>query len=80
MLAVNISAKQDDLVVPFMREHAYSFTTLKSTAEVARAYSVSGVPAEFVIDPEGRLVKKVRLSTDEREREFEKLLEDLAGK
>ncbi len=79
VLAVNIVAKQDEMVLPFLNENRYTFTAFKGTPDILQAYNVTGVPTEFVIDRQGRIVAKVRLNSDERERQFEQLVEKLLG-
>ncbi len=77
VLAVNISEKQDDKVVPFLREHGYDFTALKADSAVIEAYGVDGVPEEFLIDGQGKLVARVRLNSDESERQVAARIEGL---
>lgn len=77
VLAVNIVEQQDDLVRPFLNEHHYTFTAFKGNPDIRRAYTITGVPTEYVIDRQGRVVAKVRLNSDDRERQFEKLVESL---
>lgn len=77
VVAVNISPTQDDRVLSFLRENRYTFTPVKMNMEIARAYEVAGVPSEFVIDRNGRLVAEIRLNTEKRQRAFETLLDAL---
>jgi hypothetical protein len=79
VVTVNISTKQNDQVVPFLKDNRYTFPAFKANLEIMQAYEVGGVPSEFVIDPKGRLVAKIRLSSDEREQQFGKLVESLVG-
>jgi hypothetical protein len=79
VIAINIVAKQDDQVVPFLSENRYTFTPYKATPEMLQAYGVRGAPTEYVIDRQGRAVAMVRLNSDERERQFEQLVERLLG-
>jgi len=79
VLAVNIVARQDEMVLPFLKDNGYTFTPFKGTPDIQQAYNVTGVPTEFVIDRQGRIVAKVRLSSNERERQFEQLVESLLG-
>jgi len=77
VLAVNIVETQDDLVRPFLNEHHYTFTAFKGNPDIRQAYAITGAPTEYVIDRQGRVVAKVRLNSDDRERQFEKLVESL---
>jgi len=77
VVAVNVSSSQDDRVLPFLRENRYSFTPVRVNMDIARAYEVGGVPSEFVIDKNGRLVAEIRLNSDRRQRAFETLLDTL---
>ncbi len=77
VVTVNISTKQNDQVLPFLKEKGYTFAAYKANLEVIQNYEVNGVPAEFVIDKSGRVVERIRLASDERERAFERLVEKL---
>ncbi len=77
MVAINISAKQDDQVVPFLTENHYTFTPYKANQDIRDAYGVDGAPMEFLIDRQGRAVTRVRLNSDEKERVFGDLVEQL---
>ncbi len=79
MVTVNISTKQNDQVLPFLKQNNYTFPAYRANLEVIQAYEVGGVPSEFVIDRRGKVVKMIRLANDELERQFEKLLEGLLG-
>ncbi len=77
MIAINIVAKQDDDVVPFMTKNRYTFKTYKATLDVIQAYEVNGAPSEYVIDRQGRVVAMIRLNNDEKEKQFAELIEKL---
>ncbi len=80
VLAVNIVASQNDLVGPLLEDGRYTFTALKGTPEVKKAYGVTGAPTEFLIDPKGYIAAKVRLNSDEREARVGKMIEELMEK
>ncbi len=77
---MNTTASQDDLVTPLLDENHYTFNALKGTAAVKKAYGVSGVPTEFLIDKGGQITAKVRLSSDDREKLVGKMIEELLAK
>ncbi len=77
MIAINISSKQDDQVVAFLSQNRYTFTPYKVNRAIWDAYGVDGAPMEFVIDRYGRGVTMVRLNSEERERQFGELVEQL---
>lgn len=79
MVAINIVAKQDDQVLPFLADKRYTFTAYKGNDAIRDAYGVNGAPTEFVIDRQGRGVTMMRLNSDERERQFGELVEKLAN-
>lgn len=45
-------------VPPFVKEHALTFPILLSDRKVAAAYAVRGLPAAYLIDPEGRIARR----------------------
>jgi thiol-disulfide isomerase/thioredoxin len=61
-LGINVLRDQDEYVLPFMAKTQYSFLPLKSTPDAkivgkeTADYKVRGEPANFVIDPKGRIV------------------------
>lgn len=78
-MAINIVAKQDDQIAPFLAENHYTFAAYKANDAIKQAYGVDGAPMEFVIDRTGRAVTMVRLTSDEKERAFGDLVEKLAN-
>ncbi len=79
VVTVNISTKQNDQVLPFLKQNCYTFAAYKANLEIIQNYEVNGVPNEFVIDPKGRIVDKIRLASEERLQAFETLVEKLLG-
>ncbi len=78
MIAVNIVPRQDAQVIPFLKDHKYTFTPYKANQAIIQDYEVDGAPMEYVIDPGGKLVKMVRLNSDDNERAFGELVEKLS--
>ena len=77
VITVNIVAKQDADVVPFLSQNHYTFRTYKANLDIVQSYSVSGAPTEYIIDRQGKVVAQVRLNSDERERQVGELVEKL---
>ena len=53
-----INCRDSDAIDPvaFVREAGYDYRVLPGGGRAARDYSVRGIPAIFVLDPEGRLL------------------------
>lgn len=52
-------------VKPFADEHKINYTMLLANAETARAYGgISGIPTTFIVDKQGKIVKKFLGQTD----------------
>ena len=78
VLAVNIEAKQDAMVMPLITGNAYLFTPLKNTEEVGKAYGVLGAPQNVLIDRDGLMISpQILLGTSDDERRLEGWLEIL---
>jgi len=45
-------------VAPFVKEHGVTFPILYTDGKVSAAYAVRGLPAAFLIDAEGRIVRR----------------------
>lgn len=45
-------------VPPFVKEHKISFPILYADQKVSSAYAVRGLPAAYLIDPEGRIARR----------------------
>lgn len=45
-------------VPPFVKEHQLTFPILLSDRKVSAAYAVRGLPAAYLIDPEGRIARR----------------------
>ena len=46
------------MVRPFIEEHAIEYTNLLANEDVAEAYGVVGLPATFILDRNGNIVKQ----------------------
>jgi len=56
-IGINVSAEQNEYVVPFMKSSGYSFTPLHENGDrQEKSYKVRGEPTNFLIDQEGRIV------------------------
>ncbi len=52
-----ISDEAQDVVRDFLAEHDVQYTNLIGTEELSEAYGVLGLPAAYLVDREGRVVK-----------------------
>jgi len=60
ILAVSIDSLGLNAVAPFMKKHKLTFPALiDSEGTISIAYRTTGVPESFIIDKDGRLVKKI---------------------
>ena len=57
LLVLAITDEESEIVRDFVEEHGVEYTNLIGTTEVAEAYGVLGLPAAYLVDAEGRLVK-----------------------
>lgn len=82
VVTINIEAREDALVAPFIKINGYTFQALKGTKEAQKAYGVEGVPRAFLIDRAGRIVFEPDPRQPERLRamqvEIETLLDESA--
>jgi peroxiredoxin len=60
ILAVSVDSLGAKIVAPFMKKYKLTFPALiDSQGTVSIAYRTTGVPESFIIDKDGRLVKKI---------------------
>ena len=60
ILAISIDSLGAESVAPFMKKYKLTFPALiDSEGTVSMAYRTTGVPESFIIDKDGRLVKKI---------------------
>ena len=65
VVAVSIDEAGPEVVREFAREHAMSFDILLNpTRTIERIYQTTGVPESFVLNRDGRIVKKVIGATE----------------
>jgi len=57
IIAIADADESADLVTEFMVEHGVKYTNLLGSDDVATAYGVYGLPAAYLIDAEGNVVK-----------------------
>jgi len=60
ILAVSIDSLGTEVVAPFMKKYKLTFPALMDSEGTLRiAYRTTGVPESFIIDKDGKLVKKI---------------------
>ena len=65
ILAVSIDSLGVEAVAPFMKKYNLTFPALiDAEGTVSIAYRTTGVPESFIVDKDGRLVKKIIGSVD----------------
>lgn len=57
LLVLAITDEETDVVREFVEEYGVEYLNLIGTEEIAEAYGVLGLPAAYLVDAEGRLVK-----------------------
>jgi len=67
VLAINLG-ERPGRVNRYLKEHGLELPVLlDSRGKVAEAYGVVGLPASFLVDPEGRIVQRVSMGSLDRE-------------
>lgn len=68
-------------LLPFIAQHSIPWRVLVADSEVTRAYRVTGLPAKFLIDPDGALARRYDGPVDPRvlETEIRRLLKLPSG-
>lgn len=78
VLAVNVESTQDAFVVPLMKARRFTFIPLKGSRKFAEeAYKAVGMPANRLIDAQGRIVFQPTLITAEDQQTVELEIEAL---
>jgi tetratricopeptide (TPR) repeat protein len=76
ILAVNIFPEQDKFVLPYIRGNKFGFIPLRGSEEFAeKEFKASGMPTNFLIDPQGRIVFKPGIIRGDEMRKLELRLE-----
>jgi peroxiredoxin len=57
LLILAITDEEAGVVRDFVQEHGVEYLNLIGTGEIAEAYGVLGLPAAYLVDAEGQLVK-----------------------
>ncbi|MEQ1919734.1 MAG: TlpA disulfide reductase family protein [Elusimicrobiota bacterium] len=58
ILGVSMDENAYAVVPPFLKEHKITFPILIADRKASAAYAVRGLPAAFLIDPEGRIARR----------------------
>ena len=65
MIAVSVDRGDSERVKDFVRKNGYTFKVLlDSNGSAAKQYSVSGIPATFIINKSGNIIARVIGETD----------------
>ncbi|MBI5749226.1 MAG: TlpA family protein disulfide reductase [Nitrospinae bacterium] len=80
MLAVSIDKGGAEVVKRFVKENKLTFTVLLDRdSEVAAAYGVMGIPATYLIDPNGDVINKASGARDWDSKDSLKFFEKMLG-
>ncbi len=85
ILALNVYPQEDDMVMPYLRNNAFTFRPLKTDTDWAeKSYGARGFPSNYLVDQDGRIVFKPGVIRGEREQrsfelQIEMLLDRAAG-
>jgi peroxiredoxin len=71
ILAASVDADGRRKVVPYIAEHSIPWRVLLADADTTSAYRVWGLPAKFLIDPEGLIARRYEGPVDPRALESE---------
>ena len=79
ILAVNVHPDEGKYVLPYTNGNRFGFVPLKSNMEFAeKEFQARGMPSNFLIDPEGRIVYKPGVTQGQDEvRKLELQIESL---
>jgi thiol-disulfide isomerase/thioredoxin len=79
ILALNVHPEEDAFVVPYMRNNKFLFRPLRTSAKWAEEqYKAVGMPSNFLVDHEGRIMFKPGvISSEETIRMFERQIDQL---
>jgi thiol-disulfide isomerase/thioredoxin len=59
MLAINVHPEEDAFVLPYLKGNKFDFIPLRGSAEfAAKEYNAIGMPTNFLIDQQGRIIFK----------------------
>lgn len=58
ILGVSMDENAYTAVPPFLKEHKITFPIVIADQKASAAYAVRGLPAAFLIDPEGRIARR----------------------
>ena len=61
MVAINVIPQQDAMVPDWAKRGGYTFPILvgADTGQVASTYQITGTPVTFLLDPEGKILKRI---------------------
>ena len=80
-IGINVTPSQDGYVLPFLQNRKFSFIPLRGSWDFAREnFGVSGAPANFVIDKDGKVVFKNFTIGSANHRTLELMLSSLLAK
>jgi thiol-disulfide isomerase/thioredoxin len=78
ILAVNVHPEEDKYVLPYIRGNKFGFIPLRSNLEfAAKEFQAIGMPTNFLIDPEGRIVFEPGITQGKKVRTLELQIEEL---
>ena len=79
VLGVSLSERSREAPIEYMESHGYDYTLLLDGELVANRYEVTGIPAIFLIGPDGVILKTYGGYSAAREPEMERAVRDALG-
>lgn len=81
MVAINVIPDQDPMIPEWMKEGGYTFPVLvgASTEKISIDYRMTGAPLTFILDKEGKIVKRLDGFDPGQEVEIEETIRSLLG-
>jgi thiol-disulfide isomerase/thioredoxin len=78
ILAVNVHPEEDKFVLPYINGNKFGFIPLRGNLEFAeKEFQARGMPTNFLIDPQGRMVFKPGIIRGDEVRKLELQIEAL---
>jgi thiol-disulfide isomerase/thioredoxin len=74
VLGMNFAEKSGGDPVGYMKQQKFTYGLMLSSEEVAKAYGVSGIPAFFVVGPDGKVIHRAVGYSTENERQLEEVI------
>ncbi len=77
MVAINVIPEQDSMVPEWAKQGGYTFPILvgADTSQIASTYQITGTPVTFLLDSEGKILKRIDGFTPGQEKRIEQQIQ-----